>query len=932
MNPIVSTLIKGMLYYILKAKQGGKYLNRKQVVDRKTGKMRYQYKYKPMQQRAAHEVTRNKFEKVTKLSGDEHKTQIEHALQNGIHVSLHVLRDYPDLAVKYHQQARLAKADKIRAKVKTHKEKERMEREVRLNTPEGLKNNPIKLEAERMMREDGLIKDVPVSDNREVENNFETMPESVYEKALKTKDSKDINNWLKSLAESLGYNEEARKKALTSKYRIKQWGEMNDDQLKADRTKFLNEQVAKNKVNDIHDLQQIIDSGVTPEKTFTHTYPYSEQVKQQIIDGFKKINGKEYITENSHRVYIPESFTEKALGLKDVNGKKYLLGNVIDNNTYNIYKTGIKAAKLNFDLIDGMFKYQEHQDKPGSEYKNGMPEGVDVEMLISEINKNTGLNFDKTKAFWKKGSQPDNFDTMPESKPEPAKNTDLKANFESWKEERKTAAPAFKLEQEDITSKEKNTRFNDAQGGLFGKKPVTHESYAKKDFKPSLALEGNETITSLVTAVKSALMREGLDSKAREFVDNAFKEKDLDSLKKMASEYVDMKESSQVSIQKPDDRGSEEKKPMNEIKGKEIAPKGKEKSRERFYENNGYYVDVIDSGYNRPDIMVGVEGKREIAIPQTMAGFTVKDINLPEYKLERDSLKKQGVDPNNYIGVGGSIVRKEAKEAIEQAAKRFKEIKLQDPYERKKVERERLESLKFPSGKIEEIEDSLENEVQGFNKFMESEEDYSKLKSSKYTNADLEAEYAKYPKFVAHRRLKSQAYKTIEPDELDAIYAKMAELEKSYSKGSEDKKMNDEKKTELLEIGDSIVSGNNQQFVNTFTRSENQKNKDLFTGRIDKFLGKISNEISTENASPKQVSYAESIKYDVISYIRTTIKNKLVSSKSKEEYSKGLEGLAKLDTFLNSKLDAKWWIDRKDMGFKNIKELQKKFPNTLGNF
>jgi len=165
MNPIVLTLIKGMLYYILKAKQGGKYLDRKKVVDRKTGKMRYKYKYKPMQQRAAHEVTRNKFEKVTKLSGDEHKNQIEHALQNGIHVSLHVLRDYPDLITKYHQQARLAKADKIRAKVKAHKEKERMEREVRLNTPEGLKNNPIKLEAERMMKEDGLIKDVPVSDN-----------------------------------------------------------------------------------------------------------------------------------------------------------------------------------------------------------------------------------------------------------------------------------------------------------------------------------------------------------------------------------------------------------------------------------------------------------------------------------------------------------------------------------------------------------------------------------------------------------------------------------------------------------------------------------------------------------------------------------------------------------------------------------------------
>ena len=123
-NPLVSTLIKGMLYLILKAKQGGKYLSRKQVIDKRTGRKTWKYKYKPVQQRGAHEVTRSKFEKVTKLSGDEHKNQIEHALQNGVHVSLHVLRDYPDLIVKYHQQARIAKADKIRAKVKASKEKD----------------------------------------------------------------------------------------------------------------------------------------------------------------------------------------------------------------------------------------------------------------------------------------------------------------------------------------------------------------------------------------------------------------------------------------------------------------------------------------------------------------------------------------------------------------------------------------------------------------------------------------------------------------------------------------------------------------------------------------------------------------------------------------------------------------------------------------
>jgi len=85
--------------------------------------MKWVYKYKPMSQRGAHEVTRSKFEKVTKLSGDEHKTQIEHALQNGIRVSLHVLKDYPDLVQKYNKTAKVRNFDRISAKAKESKQK-----------------------------------------------------------------------------------------------------------------------------------------------------------------------------------------------------------------------------------------------------------------------------------------------------------------------------------------------------------------------------------------------------------------------------------------------------------------------------------------------------------------------------------------------------------------------------------------------------------------------------------------------------------------------------------------------------------------------------------------------------------------------------------------------------------------------------------------
>ena len=676
MNPIVSTLIKGMLYLILKAKQGGKYLDRKKVVDRKTGKMRYKYKYKPMQQRAAHEVTRNKFEKVTKLSGDEHKNQIEHALQNGIHVSLHVLRDYPDLAVKYHQQARLAKADKIRAKVKTHKEKERMEREVRLNTPEGLKNNPIKLEAERMMREDGLIKDVPVSDNREVENNFDTMPESKPEPAKLNKDS--LTNSINSLEPQ----------------RISELLEISGED-KASVPRFMEGLKRGEFQNDIkNEFLKDVESDI-------------EHTEQELAYYQKQSDKNKTKKENISK----QSALLSALKIK----KKQIEDNALDYSKVSKFKLSSAISNVHRDF----------------EEKSKLVE------------------------------------------PEPAKNTDLKANFESWKEERKTAASAFKLEQKDITSKEKNTRFNDAQGGLFGKKPVTHESFANKDFKPALALEGNETITSLVTAVKSALMREGLDTRAREFVDKALKEKDINSLKKLASEYVELKNNAQVSNPSTENKGSEEK-TMSQLKGKDMPIEGQQTIHERFYENNGYYVDisVVDK---KPTIWIGNGSNKKEVSPSAGGDWWIEE---PD-KFMTKKLKESGAKPSNYISVSGSPVRKEAKAAIESAIKRFEELKNQDPFEQKWTERRRLEKLKFPSGKIEEIENSLEDDRRGFNKFMESEEDYSKLKTSKYTNADLEAEYAKYPKFVAHRKLKNSTDRTIDPDELGAIYAKMAELEKS---------------------------------------------------------------------------------------------------------------------------------------------------------
>lgn len=105
------TILKGILYFLLKAK----YLKRQKVNNR------WKYWYKPESQRGAHEFTKQKFEKKTKLTDSTHKDAIEKILQNNGHVNLKILRDYPDLVKKYNQESRIIAADKIRAKVKASK-------------------------------------------------------------------------------------------------------------------------------------------------------------------------------------------------------------------------------------------------------------------------------------------------------------------------------------------------------------------------------------------------------------------------------------------------------------------------------------------------------------------------------------------------------------------------------------------------------------------------------------------------------------------------------------------------------------------------------------------------------------------------------------------------------------------------------------------
>lgn len=107
------------------------------------------------------------------------------------------------------------------------------------------------------------------------------------------------------------------------------------------------------------------------------------------------------------------------------------------------------------------------------------------------------------------------------------------------KEAVKEQKPALTLTQETVTQKEKVSQSNHAQGSLFGKKPI--ENFTRKDFKPKfIPQKTDNTPGAIITSIKNVLLKEGLDTRASEFVDKAMKAKDINEVKSIASNYVDI--------------------------------------------------------------------------------------------------------------------------------------------------------------------------------------------------------------------------------------------------------------------------------------------------------------------------------------------------------------------------------------------------------
>ena len=410
---------------IFKGKVGGKYLKRWQVTDPRTGKNKWVYKYKPISQRGAHEITKDRFRKVTKIADETHRAAVEKALQDGHSISMRILKDYPDLVQEYNKTAKVRNFDRISAKVKEAKQK-----------VESAKQEPKQTDNEKISAKD-------------IEHAF-------------------IHNSL---------NPSGSAKAMSDMHNT----HISD---------------MKNKIKDKEEFNQY----ATEYRKLFDNYVNARSLSfSQHITGGSKFDKKQ-----SDKRY--DSETQALQKLNDFSSKKL---EEIDKENKSHNTDGQDKINKNIKAVQDYW----NSIKPGDKVHDGFGHQVTVKNKY----QNYVVSTDGTKITAEK-SLGDLYKYL-KMKLEPTKETDK---------------PAFKLETESLPV---DQRERNATQDLFPKKPT--DKIVNQNYKPKASLK-ETTPQGLTTEVKDILLKEGMDSKAREFTDRAMRAKDSSEIMKIASEYVNI--------------------------------------------------------------------------------------------------------------------------------------------------------------------------------------------------------------------------------------------------------------------------------------------------------------------------------------------------------------------------------------------------------
>jgi len=112
----------------------------------------------------------------------------------------------------------------------------------------------------------------------------------------------------------------------------------------------------------------------------------------------------------------------------------------------------------------------------------------------------------------------------------------------------KKDSPSFQLVQESVPESKGFQKENN----LFGITPQTERKILNTNFQPKLQVSEVKTIPEFVTMVKDALLKEGLDQKAEEWVDQAYKSdaKSLNDLLNKAYRFVQISSEDSNKIRK----------------------------------------------------------------------------------------------------------------------------------------------------------------------------------------------------------------------------------------------------------------------------------------------------------------------------------------------------------------------------------------------
>ncbi|MCB1144468.1 MAG: ParB N-terminal domain-containing protein [Leptospiraceae bacterium] len=157
-----------------------------------------------------------------------------------------------------------------------------------------------------------------------------------------------------------------------------------------------------------------------------------------------------------------------------------------------------------------------------------------LNIILQDLKQVKALIEDRIKDLKSKTEIPIVFSPSLEKKIENLDSNLCELKLEKPKEPEKNSS--FQFVSEDISKKEKKTKSDNLQSKMFDMKS---EKYVDKNFKPKYKYDLiSYSIENLITSIKNCLLQNGLDEKAKEFINSSYQINNLIQLEILWKKYI----------------------------------------------------------------------------------------------------------------------------------------------------------------------------------------------------------------------------------------------------------------------------------------------------------------------------------------------------------------------------------------------------------